>query len=66
MIRCFVLFLANIGNITSVQCNIHFPSDDFSSDEKEGITKLSVVEKLLDILQNAKDNKVMKCYTAAL
>lgn len=44
----------------SVQCNIHFPSDDLSSDEKEVITKLSVVEKLLDILQNAKDNKVMK------
>ncbi|XP_044163962.1 proteasome adapter and scaffold protein ECM29-like isoform X2 [Acropora millepora] len=40
--------------------------DEFSSDEKEVITKLSVVEKLLDILQNAKDNKLKEHAAHAL
>ncbi|XP_068677297.1 proteasome adapter and scaffold protein ECM29-like isoform X3 [Montipora foliosa] len=40
--------------------------DSNSSDEKEVITKLSVVEKLLDILQKAKENKVKEHAAHAL
>ena len=43
---CFVLLLLHTLENTS-------------SDDKEVITKLSVVEKLLDALQKAKENKVM-------
>lgn len=34
-------------------------------DESEIITKLSVVEKLLDTLQNAKENKVIELLTSS-
>ena len=46
----------------TVVCNRHLlrSLENATSNEKTLITKFSVVEKLLDVLQNAKENKVIE------